>query len=144
MAGWYYGQADTLNSWWVQWDLRADLWKQVVRLNSPRLSFATGLSHLPPLLLSLLLKTNIIIIIIIITMIINSGTVTQFCTEYPWRQICNENFYAKKNDNHSSRPRQGPRMTWKKSASGLGNLTGYDPDTFIRHVAWVLPASLYN
>ena len=49
----------------------------------PRLSFATGLSHLTPLLLSLLLKANNIII----TMIINSGTVTRFCTEYPWRQI---------------------------------------------------------
>ena len=63
----------------------------------PRLSFATGLSHLTPLLLSRVLKANNIITII---MIINcySSTVTRFCTEYPWRQIY----------------RQGPRMTWKK------------------------------
>ena len=73
----------------------------------PRLSFATGLSHLTPLLLSLLLKTNIIIII---TMVVNSGTVTRFCTEYPWRQIYNENLYAKKYNNHQVWPRQGHRL----------------------------------
>ena len=95
----------------------------------PRLSFATGLSHLTPLLLSLLLKANNIII----TMNME--------TNLQWEFVCREKWQS------SGMTQTGSPHDLKKSASGLENLTRYDPDTSIRHVAWALPASpvkIYN
>ena len=102
MAGWYHGQVDTLNSWWVQWDLRADLSKQVVRLNRSRGFLLRPVFPISRLFFSLFYWKQ-----------------TTSSSPGSWRQIYNENLYAEKNDNHQVWPRQDPRLTCKNSAAGI-------------------------